>query len=82
MIAHRLLRNKAILMVCDIQNKFTPLVYGREGVLEAASMMVKAANVFEIPIIVTEHTKKVMGETNEEIKRHIDEKNSHFISKT
>lgn len=52
-------------MVCDIQKKFTPLVYGREGVLEASEMMVKAAKVFELPIIVTEHTKKVMGDTND-----------------
>ena len=33
MMARRLLRNEAILMVCDIQKKFTPLVYGREGAL-------------------------------------------------
>ncbi len=33
---HRLLRDKAILMICDIQTKFVPLVYGKEGVLEAS----------------------------------------------
>ena len=59
----RLDRNNTILMVCDIQDKFTPLVYGKDGLTEAASMMIQAAKIFEIPIIVTEHVKKTMGET-------------------
>lgn len=49
------------MLVCDIQDKFTPMLYGKEGVLEAASMMVRAAKVFGLPTIVTEHTKKIMG---------------------
>lgn len=60
---HRLLREKCILLVCDIQDKFVPKVYGRDGVIEASSMMVRAAKVLGIPVLVTEHTKKVMGET-------------------
>lgn len=58
---HRLFRDKAILLVCDIQAKFVPLVYGKEGVLEASEMMFRAAKILGIPIIVTEHTIKVMG---------------------
>lgn len=30
---HRLFRDKTILMVCDIQDKFVPRVYGKEGVM-------------------------------------------------
>ena len=82
MIAHRLFRDRAILMVCDIQCKFVPLVYGKEGVLEASSMMVKAAKTLGLPIIVTEHTKKVMGDTADEIKNHLKDSNAEFIPKT
>ena len=49
----RLDRDNAILMVCDIQDKFTPLLYGKDGLIEAASMMIRAARVFNIPIIIT-----------------------------
>ena len=58
---NRLFRNRAQLLVCDIQEKFTPMLYGKDGVLEAASMMVRAAKIFGMPTIVTEHTKKIMG---------------------
>lgn len=34
-------------------------------------MMVRAANVLGIPIIVTEQTRKVMGETCPQIKMHL-----------
>ena len=30
---HTLDREKSILLVCDIQEKFVPKVYGKEGVL-------------------------------------------------
>lgn len=60
---NRLLREKAILMVCDLQHKFMPLLYGKEGVMEAATMMVRAANVLNIPTIVTEHNPKAFGYT-------------------
>ena len=61
---HRLFRETSLLMVCDIQEKFTPRLYGKEGILEAAGMAIRSSKVLGIPIIVTEHTKKVMGETN------------------
>jgi len=78
----RLIRETSILLVCDIQSKFVPRVYGREGALEASSMMVRAAKVFGIPIVVTEHTVKVMGETCEEIKKHLKEGQDFVIPKT
>ena len=63
MKTHRLLRETSLLMVCDVQEKFLPLVYGKEGILEAVSMAVRSAKILGLPIIVTEHTKKVMGDT-------------------
>ena len=68
---HRLLRETSLLMVCDIQEKFVPRVYGKEGVLEASAMAIRSARILGLPIIVTEHTKKVMGETSPEIKQYL-----------
>ena len=41
----RALRDKSILLICDIQNKFNPLCYGREGFEQAAIMAVKIAKI-------------------------------------
>lgn len=45
-------------------------------------MAIRAAKIFGIPIIVTEHTKKVMGETCPELKQFLNEKEDFFIPKT
>ncbi len=37
-------------------------------------MMVRAAKILGIPIITTEHTIKVMGETHIQLKKHFDDK--------
>jgi hypothetical protein len=34
--------------------------------------MIKTANVFKIPIIVTEQKRKVFGDTEEKIKKNLD----------
>ena len=46
-------RDTSILLVCDIQEKFVPKVYGKEGVLEACIMTIRSARILGIPIIVT-----------------------------
>lgn len=58
---NRLFRDRVQLLVCDSQEKFAPLMYGREGFLEATSMMVRAAKVYGIPTIISEHTKEIFG---------------------
>ena len=45
-------------------------------------MAVRSAKILGLPIIVTEHTKKVMGETCEEVKKHLNDKEDFFIPKT
>ena len=79
---HRLNRENSILFVCDIQEKFVPKVYGREGVIEPSIMAIRSARILGIPILVTEHTKKVMGETCAELKKYLNEKEDHILTKT
>ncbi len=64
----RLSRSKALLLVCDIQENFVPKTYCHEGALEAATMMAQSAEILGIPTLITEHTKKVFGETHPQIK--------------
>lgn len=57
----RLNRSKAILMLCDIQEKFLPKVYSAEAVKEAIILSLRIANVFNLPVIATEQYPKAFG---------------------
>ena len=45
-------------------------------------MAIRTARILDIPIVVTEHVKKTMGDTSPELMKHLDEKKDHFIIKT
>lgn len=57
----QLARNRAILLICDIQEKFLPHAYKHEGILEASLLALKVANLYNIPVIATEHNPKAFG---------------------
>ena len=57
-------------------------VYGKDGMIEASCMAIRTARILDIPIVVTEHVKKTMGDTSPELMKHLDEKKDHFIIKT
>ena len=45
-------------------------------------MAIRTARILGIPILVTEHVKKTMGNTSPELMKHLDEKKDHFVTKT
>ena len=59
-----------------------PKVYKSEGLLEAASMMIRSARILGLPIVVAEHVKKTFGETDPYIRQHLTEEKDFFIQKT
>ena len=52
------------LLIIDLQVKLLPLIEGHESVLEAASRMMRAAEIFGLPITVTEQYPKGIGPTH------------------
>jgi len=58
---------KCALIIIDIQEKLTQLVYRKESLLENAQKLIKGIQVLEIPIIVTEQYPKGLGPTIPEI---------------
>ncbi len=60
---HRIKPENTIIFLCDVQEKFILKTYGKEGVIQATKMLLEAALVMGIPVIVTEHNKKIFGET-------------------
>lgn len=55
-------RNSA-LFVCDVQERFRSVIHQYDSVIETGKKMISAANILDIPIIVTEQNPKVLGGT-------------------
>jgi len=55
----RLRANGCALFVCDVQEKFRGLIHHMPAVIETTSRMVRAANVLDLPVFVTEQYPKV-----------------------
>ncbi len=54
-------------LVCDIQEKFQPLIYRSETIIKKAAFLNAAFNVLEIPCVITEQYPKALGHTVPEI---------------
>jgi nicotinamidase-related amidase len=49
--------------LCDIQERFRPLIYNSETIISTAKYMTSIADTLAIPIIVTQQYTKVFGPT-------------------
>ncbi|EFJ39840.1 hypothetical protein VOLCADRAFT_78239 [Volvox carteri f. nagariensis] len=63
----RLRPDSSALFVCDVQEKFRPLIAGFPVVIDTARRMVQAANALDIPVMVTEQYPKALGSTVSEV---------------
>ncbi|GIL87328.1 hypothetical protein Vretimale_1711 [Volvox reticuliferus] len=63
----RLRPSNTALFVCDVQEKFRPLIAGFPIVIDTTRRMVQAANVLDIPVMVTEQYPKALGSTVSEV---------------
>jgi nicotinamidase-related amidase len=62
---------RAFLLVVDLQEGFRGAIPAVAGVAAAAAPQVRGAAAIGIPIVVTEQNPKGLGETVEEIGRHL-----------
>ncbi len=58
---------RSLLFCCDVQERFRSLIQNMPRVIQVSKSMIKAANTFEIPSIVTEQYTKAFGNTVTEI---------------
>ena len=70
-----------MLLISDIQEKFLPHGYQHEGVLEAALMALKVANLFELPVLSTEHNPRAFGKIAAPLAASLPE-HHHLFEKT
>ncbi|XP_003382772.1 PREDICTED: isochorismatase domain-containing protein 2-like [Amphimedon queenslandica] len=63
----RLATNNCYFFLCDMQEKFQPIIRYFPEITTVAKKMVEAANILEIPVIATEQYPKGLGNTVKDI---------------
>ncbi len=64
-------RNRSALVLIDVQERLFPHVYEHQRVLARVDLLLSAANLMQIPILLTEQYPKGLGSTLEEIRKII-----------
>ncbi len=54
--------NRAALVVVDLQEKLLPAIFERERVLENSLLLMKAAELLDVPVVLTTQYRKGLGE--------------------
>ncbi|KAI7845477.1 hypothetical protein COHA_001025 [Chlorella ohadii] len=67
----RLAPNETALLVCDVQERFRPVISGFPAVVDTSCRMLRAAQALQLPVIVTEQYPKALGNTVEELREFI-----------
>jgi nicotinamidase-related amidase len=60
-------RKKTVFVLVDIQDKFIPVIKDIDKVISNSNILVKASEILNIPLIVTEQYPKGLGHTTEKI---------------
>lgn len=63
----RLRKEEAILMVVDVQERLIPAIYDAAQAVHSCAVLAQAAQIFNIPVIVTEQYPEKLGATVPEI---------------
>jgi len=50
-----LVPENALFFACDVQERFRPLIKNMPSVIHVSQSLIKAAKIYNIPVIVTEH---------------------------
>ncbi|KYQ92634.1 hypothetical protein DLAC_06630 [Tieghemostelium lacteum] len=75
----KLVPETTALFVCDIQTKFVPLIHQMPKVILNTKYTMKACNILNIPIIITEQYPKALGNTVDELE---SKKQKYVFEKT
>jgi|SaaInlStandDraft_6_1057023.scaffolds.fasta_scaffold26351_2 isochorismate hydrolase len=66
-MTRRILPEKSLLFICDVQDRFRDLIYNFSNVVCISQMLKGFANNMQIPIAVTEQYPKALGHTVPEL---------------
>jgi nicotinamidase-related amidase len=71
-VSRNLDRERAALVVVDVQEAFRPAVGEFDAVVANAAVLVQGARALGIPVVVTEQYPRGLGETVPELAEHLD----------
>lgn len=63
----RLMASNSVLFICDIQEKFRPMIHNYQTVIDKTAFLYKVSTLLDIPCIATEQAPKGLGHTCSEI---------------
>ena len=67
----RIAPKQCVLLVCDIQERFRPVIHGFPELVGISTTMLRASNALNIPVVVSEQYPKAFGRTVDEILKHL-----------
>lgn len=67
-------RDNCVLMVIDIQDRLSKAMFNESDLKKYTKILIELANIFSIPIVVTEQNPNSLGNTNEELLKAMNEK--------
>ena len=78
----RMVASQCIFFVCDIQQRFRNIIYCMESVIHVGKMLTQTAQIFNVPLLITEQNSKAFGTTTEEITNVLPNKDFIKLEKT
>ena len=70
--------NSAVLLV-DYQERFVPVLHNNKEIIEQIKMLLSGANIYKVPVFVSEQVPEKLGPTIDELKKHLSQ--AEFFSK-
>ena len=65
------------VLVCDVQQRFTEIIFGFQELVKCSSYLVKVANALDLPVVCTEQYPKAFKQTVPELSTLIQQKDKN-----
>lgn len=65
-------RDRAALVIVDVQEAFRPAVRDFDGVVDSTTKLIQGARALGVPVVVTEQYPRGLGATVAEVAEHLD----------
>lgn len=75
--------DSSILVVIDLQERLLPLIHDGESVVANARKLMRIADIFEVPVLLTEQYPQGLGPSTPQVKETFDalQTEKHFFTK-
>ena len=75
-------QENCLFFIVDLQEKLINAAFNKDIIEKNSSILEKAANILNIPVLVSEQYPKGLGGTIDEIATNLDSTNTHYYEKT